>query len=193
MAREERATRGSHVEQHRRSHGALHARGRATARGRRGLGGDRAIPRVPGAGAGATALPGPGVGRVLRDRPRVPAPRIVRARVHVEAGRRPAHGVRGRPDAGRAGLGGHLAVPAQGRPHVHAARAPRRRDGSRPGPGGAAMIVFAAPLKVLPLAIFAVVLAITLGITYWAARRTSTATEFWAAGRGITGFQNGWA
>jgi cation/acetate symporter len=55
------------------------------------------------------------------------------------------------------------------------------------------MIVFAAQLKVLPLAIFALVLAITLGITYWAARRTSTATEFWAAGRGITGFQNGWA
>jgi cation/acetate symporter len=55
------------------------------------------------------------------------------------------------------------------------------------------MIVFAADLKALPLSIFAVVLAVTLGITYWAARRTSTATEFWAAGRGISGFQNGWA
>jgi cation/acetate symporter len=38
-----------------------------------------------------------------------------------------------------------------------------------------------------------VVLAVTLGVTYWAAKRTRTATEFWAAGRGITGFQNGWA
>ena len=45
----------------------------------------------------------------------------------------------------------------------------------------------------LALAIFAVVLAITLGVTYWASKRTSTATEFWAAGRGISGAQNGFA
>ena len=51
----------------------------------------------------------------------------------------------------------------------------------------------AADLQVLPLSVFAVVLAITLGITYWASKRTSTATEFWAAGRGVTGFQNGFA
>ena len=43
------------------------------------------------------------------------------------------------------------------------------------------------------LAIFAVVLAITLGITYWASKRTSTADEFWAAGRGSSGGQNGFA
>ena len=55
------------------------------------------------------------------------------------------------------------------------------------------MIVFAADLKVLPLAVFAVVLAVTLGVTYWAAKRTSSASDFYAAGRGITGFQNGWA
>jgi cation/acetate symporter len=54
-------------------------------------------------------------------------------------------------------------------------------------------LVIAAGVKALPLAIFAVVLAGTLGITYWAAKRTSTATEFWAAGRGVTGLQNGWA
>jgi cation/acetate symporter len=53
--------------------------------------------------------------------------------------------------------------------------------------------VFAADLKALPLSIFAVVLAGTLGITYWAAKRTSTATEFWAAGRSVSGLQNGWA
>src|SRR5215208_1355094 len=53
--------------------------------------------------------------------------------------------------------------------------------------------VFAADLKVLPLAVFGVVLAITLGVTYWAAKRTSSASDFYAAGRGITGFQNGWA
>src|SRR4051794_6257575 len=53
--------------------------------------------------------------------------------------------------------------------------------------------VLAAGVKALPLAIFAVVLAGPLGITYWAAKRTSSATEFWAAGRGVTGLQNGWA
>jgi cation/acetate symporter len=54
-------------------------------------------------------------------------------------------------------------------------------------------LVLAAGVKTLPLAIFAVVLAGTLAITWWAAKRTSTATEFWAAGRSITGLQNGWA
>ena len=48
-------------------------------------------------------------------------------------------------------------------------------------------LVFAAELQVLPLTVFAVVLAVTLGVTYWASKRTSTATEFWAAGRGVTG------
>ena len=54
-------------------------------------------------------------------------------------------------------------------------------------------LVLAAGVKALPLSIFAVVLAGTLGITYWASKRTSTATEFWAAGRSVTGLQNGWA
>src|SRR5262245_24600003 len=35
--------------------------------------------------------------------------------------------------------------------------------------------------------------AVTLGITYWASRRTRTTAEFFSAGRRITGFQNGWA
>jgi cation/acetate symporter len=43
------------------------------------------------------------------------------------------------------------------------------------------------------LALFALVVAATLGITWWAARRSRTATEFWAAGRSITGPQNGLA
>jgi len=43
------------------------------------------------------------------------------------------------------------------------------------------------------LVIFAVVLSVTLGITYWASKRTTDATQFWAAGRGITGMQNGFA
>ncbi len=40
---------------------------------------------------------------------------------------------------------------------------------------------------------FFVVIALTLGITYWAARRTRTAHEFYAAGSSIKGWQNGFA
>src|SRR5215210_4608968 len=55
------------------------------------------------------------------------------------------------------------------------------------------MTVVAADLNELALSIFGVVLAITLVITYWASKRVSTATDFWAAGRGISGMQNGFA
>ena len=41
------------------------------------------------------------------------------------------------------------------------------------------------------LAAFAVLLAITLAVTVWAARRTRTAADFLAAGRRISGAQNG--
>ncbi|WP_205695757.1 cation acetate symporter [Conexibacter sp. SYSU D00693] len=54
-------------------------------------------------------------------------------------------------------------------------------------------MILAADLNETALSIFAVVVAITLVITYWASKRTSTATEFWAAGRSITGVQNGFA
>ena len=40
---------------------------------------------------------------------------------------------------------------------------------------------------------FLVFVALTMGITYWASRRTRTATDFYTAGGGITGFQNGLA
>jgi cation/acetate symporter len=50
-----------------------------------------------------------------------------------------------------------------------------------------------AAVNVEAICIFAVVLGITLGITYWASKRTTSATQFWAAGRGITGAQNGFA
>jgi cation/acetate symporter len=40
---------------------------------------------------------------------------------------------------------------------------------------------------------FLVFVAGTLGITYWAARRTHSAKDFYTAGGGITGFQNGLA
>ena len=43
------------------------------------------------------------------------------------------------------------------------------------------------------MAFFFGFIAITLGITYWAARRTRTTEEFYAAGRTITAGQNGFA
>ncbi len=39
--------------------------------------------------------------------------------------------------------------------------------------------------------IFVAFVAVTLGITYWAAGKTRTTKDFYAAGGGITGFQNG--
>jgi cation/acetate symporter len=53
--------------------------------------------------------------------------------------------------------------------------------------------VIVAAVNVEALVIFGVVLGITMAITYWASKRTHNATEFWAAGRAITGPQNGFA
>jgi cation/acetate symporter len=50
-----------------------------------------------------------------------------------------------------------------------------------------------AEVNVEAIVIFAIVLSITLGITYWASKRASSAVGFYAAGRQITGRQNGLA
>ena len=47
--------------------------------------------------------------------------------------------------------------------------------------------------NITAIAMFVGFVLVTLGITYWAARRTKTAKDFYAAGGGITGFQNGLA
>lgn len=49
------------------------------------------------------------------------------------------------------------------------------------------------PLNISAIVMFLVFVSGTLGITYWAAKRTKTAKDFYAAGGGITGFQNGLA
>ncbi len=49
------------------------------------------------------------------------------------------------------------------------------------------------PLNVQAVVMFLAFVAVTLGITYWAAQRTKTAKDFYAAGGGLTGFQNGLA
>jgi len=50
-----------------------------------------------------------------------------------------------------------------------------------------------AEVNVEAVVIFGLVVAITLGITYWASKRVRSATDCWAAGRGISGPQNGFA
>lgn len=45
----------------------------------------------------------------------------------------------------------------------------------------------------LTISLFAAFVLVTLGITIWAGRQTKDATDFYAGGRGFTGFQNGLA
>ena len=45
----------------------------------------------------------------------------------------------------------------------------------------------------LTLVVFAVIIAITMYVTYLAAKRVRSASDFYTAGGGVSGFQNGWA
>src|SRR5215216_3669416 len=55
------------------------------------------------------------------------------------------------------------------------------------------MTVFAADINEEAVVVFSIVLSITLGITYWASKRMTGTSTFYAAGRQITGSQNGLA
>lgn len=48
-------------------------------------------------------------------------------------------------------------------------------------------------VNIASIIIFFSFVAVTLGITYWAAKKTKTTSEFYAADRSISGFQNGLA
>ncbi|ALG69505.2 cation acetate symporter [Beggiatoa leptomitoformis] len=48
-------------------------------------------------------------------------------------------------------------------------------------------------LNIPAIVMFFVFVGATLGVTYWAAQKTKTAKDFYTAGGGITGFQNGLA
>lgn len=48
-------------------------------------------------------------------------------------------------------------------------------------------------MKLLTIVIFMIILAVTLMITYWAARRTRTTSEFYAAGGNLSARENGFA
>ena len=49
------------------------------------------------------------------------------------------------------------------------------------------------PVNVTAIVMFLLFVAGTLGITYWASKRTRSASDFYTAGGGISGFQNGLA
>lgn len=48
-------------------------------------------------------------------------------------------------------------------------------------------------VNVTAIAMFGLFVLLTLGITYWAAGRTRSTADFYTAGGGITGTQNGFA
>ncbi len=55
------------------------------------------------------------------------------------------------------------------------------------------MTTYLASVNHTALAVFAVVVGVTMVVTYIASKRISTATDFWAAGRALTAPQNGLA
>jgi cation/acetate symporter len=48
-------------------------------------------------------------------------------------------------------------------------------------------------MDIISILIFLGVIGLTLGVTYWAAKKTSTASDFYTAGGSLTGWQNGLA
>jgi cation/acetate symporter len=54
-------------------------------------------------------------------------------------------------------------------------------------------MTWTAAVNETALVVFAVVVGVTMVITYVASKRVLSATDFWAAGRGLTGPQNGFA
>ena len=76
-----------------------------------------------------------------------------------------------------------------------AAESEERRRPVRPQGrhGGQGLMVLFAEINVEALVMAAIILAITLGITFWASKKASSAVGFYAAGRQITGRQNGLA
>ena len=68
----------------------------------------------------------------------------------------------------------------------------RGQGGSGPR-GGEAMSTSLGEPNVVAILFFFAFVAVTLGITWWAARRTQSTEHFYAAGRSVTGVQNGFA
>ena len=89
-----------------------------------------------------------------------------------------------------------VAAPAATTPAAPGAPAMSAPGAMTPAPAAAPAPVKKRELKankVITLSMFAVIIGITLAVVVWAARQTKTAADFYAAGGGITGTQNGWA
>jgi cation/acetate symporter len=79
-----------------------------------------------------------------------------------------------------------------------AAAAPQAQTAVAPSAKAALAKADSQPAKVTPnrgitIGMFALIIAITMGVVVWAAKKTQTAADFYTAGGGITGLQNGWA
>src|SRR6266540_5610249 len=62
-----------------------------------------------------------------------------------------------------------------------------------PTPAAPAIQTVLGTPTVSAIVFFFMIVAVTLAITYWAAKRTKTSKEFYAAGRSVTAIQNGFA
>jgi cation/acetate symporter len=60
-----------------------------------------------------------------------------------------------------------------------------------PAPAPAKAEIKANPYVTIP--IFLIIIGVTMGVVIWSAKRTKSAADFYTAGGGITGTQNGWA
>ena len=86
-----------------------------------------------------------------------------------------------------------VAAPAATAPAAPAMSAPAAQTAAPAATPGMKKQVTLKANKAITLSMFAVIIGITLGVVVWAARQTKTAADFYAAGGGITGTQNGWA
>jgi cation/acetate symporter len=87
------------------------------------------------------------------------------------------------------------AAPSAAATQTTPASAVQAPEAVKPAPAPAAP---ASPPKVKPnraitISMFMVIIGITLCVVVWAAKQTTTASDFYTAGGGITGLQNGWA
>ncbi|QWV92052.1 cation acetate symporter [Geomonas oryzisoli] len=93
------------------------------------------------------------------------------------------------------------AAPAMSAPAAQGAPA---ATAAAPAPNAAASVATPAPAKApvkkemkadrtITIGMFLVIIAVTMGVVVWAAKQTKSAADFYAAGGGITGTQNGWA
>jgi len=93
-----------------------------------------------------------------------------------------------------AGAPAATAPAAPGAPATMAAPAavPAQPAAAAPAPAAPAKKEIKAN-KAITISMFLVIVGITLCVVVWSAKRTKTAADFYAAGGGITGTQNGWA